>query len=325
MKKDNYEFQEGTRFLVTGGAGFIGSNIVERLLDLGLRVRVLDNFSTGKKENIIEFLSNSNFEFITGDIRNIDDCRKACIGIDFVLHNAALGSVPRSMSDPKTTNDVNISGMLNMLITAKDNKVKRFIYASSSSVYGDNKNLPKKEEITGEPISPYAITKITNEMYGKIFNKYFNLPTIGLRYFNVFGKNQNYNSQYAAVIPNFMKNILSREQPTIWGDGTQTRDFTYVENVVDANLKACLARKEAIGHVFNIATGNQVSISALLNEICRILEVEISPAFMEWRKGDVMHSYANIDKARELLDYIPMYSFYEGLRKTINWYLNKLI
>lgn len=319
-----YNFNENTSFLVTGGAGFIGSNIVEKLLSLGVKVTVLDNFSTGKEENIKHLLSNPNFRLIEGDIRNIDDCNKACKGIDYVLHNAALGSVPRSMSDPKTTNDVNITGTLNMLIASKNNNIKRFIYASSSSVYGDNEDLPKKEDIIGNPLSPYAITKITNEMYGRIFHTSFNLPTIGLRYFNVFGKNQDANSQYAAVIPNFIKKIISGERPVIWGDGTQTRDFTFVGNVVDANIKACLASDEATGIVFNIATGNRVSVLDLLNDICDIMGVKVSPIFKDWRAGDVKHSFANIEKAKKYLNYTPIYDFKAGIRKTIDWYLEKL-
>ncbi len=324
MENREYKFHENTRLLVTGGAGFIGTNIVEKLLSLGLEVTVLDNFSTGKIENIEHLLSNPKLQLIEGDIREIEDCNKACRHIDYVLHNAALGSVPRSMSDPKTTNDVNISGTLNMLIASKDNNVKRFVYASSSSVYGDNENLPKEEETTGKPLSPYAITKVTNEMYGRIFHNNFDLPTIGLRYFNVFGKNQDFNSQYAAVIPNFVKKIISGEPPVIWGNGSQTRDFTFVENVVEANIRACLASDEATGNVFNIATGNRVSILDLLREICNILGAQVSPIFMDWRAGDVMHSFANIEKAKKLLNYIPIYDFKSGIRKTIDWYLEKL-
>ncbi|SCG83249.1 UDP-glucose 4-epimerase [Proteiniborus sp. DW1] len=316
-------FDKGTRFLVTGGAGFIGSNIVEKLLRMGLEVKVLDNFSTGKIENIEHLLSSPKLEIIEGDIRNLGDCIKACRNIDFVLHNAALGSVPRSISDPRTTNDVNITGTLNMLIASRDNNVRRFVYASSSSVYGDDENLPKKEEIVGRPLSPYAITKVTNEMYGKIFHNNFKLSTIGLRYFNVFGKNQDANSQYAAVIPNFIKKIMLGERPIIWGDGTQTRDFTFVENVVEANLKACLASDEATGNVFNIATGNRVSILDLLNEICNIIGVKVSPVFKDWRAGDVMHSFANIEKAKKFLNYTPICDFKTGIRKTIDGYLEK--
>ncbi|WIV11201.1 SDR family oxidoreductase [Proteiniborus sp. MB09-C3] len=324
MKNRDYKFYENTRLLVTGGAGFIGSNIAEKLLSLGLEVTILDNFSTGKIENIEHLLSNSKLQLIDGDIRDINDCNKACKDIDYVLHNAALGSVPRSMSDPKTTNDVNISGTLNMLIASKDNNIKRFVYASSSSVYGDNENLPKQEENKGKPLSPYAITKVTNEMYGRIFHDNFKLPTIGLRYFNVFGKNQDFNSQYAAVIPSFIKKIILGESPVIWGDGSQTRDFTFVENVVEANIRACLASDEATGNVFNIATGNRVSILDLLNEICDILEAKVSPIFMDWRAGDVMHSFANIEKAKKLINYTPIYDFKSGIKKTINWYLEKL-
>lgn len=309
MENGNYNFEKNTRFLVTGGAGFIGSNIAEKLLSMGLEVIILDNFSTGKKENIDHLLSNPKLELIEGDIRNLDDCNKACRNIDFVLHNAALGSVPRSISDPRTTNDVNITGTLNMLIASRDNKVKRFVYASSSSVYGDSGSLPKMEETIGSPLSPYAITKVVNELYGKIFHDYFNLPTIGLRYFNVFGKNQDCNSQYAAVIPNFIRKVILGEQPIIYGNGSQTRDFTFVDNVVDANLRACLAREESTGNVFNIAVGNRVSLIDLLNKICSVIEINVSPIFKEWRAGDVMHSYASIEKARTLLNYNPIYDF----------------
>lgn len=324
MENGRYDFNDNTSFLVTGGAGFIGSNIVEKLLSLGVKVTVLDNFSTGKEENIKHLISNPKLRLIEGDIRNIDDCNKACRGIDYVLHNAALGSVPRSMSDPKTTNDVNITGTLNMLIASKNNNIKRFIYASSSSVYGDSEKLPKEEEVVGNPLSPYAVTKITNEMYAQIFNNSFSLPTIGLRYFNVFGKNQDINSQYAAVIPNFIKKVISGERPVIWGDGTQTRDFTFVENVVEANIKACLASDEANGMVFNIATGNRVSVLDLLNEICNIIGIKVSPIFKDWRAGDVKHSYANIEKTKKYLNYTPNYDFITGIRKTIDWYLEKL-
>lgn len=324
MENRVYKFNDSSRFLVTGGAGFIGSNIVEKLLSLGMEVTILDNFSTGKKENIEHLLSNPKLQLIDGDIRNIRDCYEACKDVDYVMHNAALGSVPRSMVDPKTTNDVNITGTLNMLIAAKDNNVKRFIYASSSSVYGDDEHLPKTEDTIGKPLSPYAITKVVNEMYGKIFHNNFNLSTIGLRYFNVFGKNQDANSQYAAVIPNFIKKVISGERPIIWGDGTQTRDFTFVENVVDANIKACLAGEEATGKVFNIATGNRVSIIDLLKEICSIVGVKAMPIFKDWRAGDVMHSFADIERARKVLNYTPQFDFKTGIKKTIDWYKDKL-
>ncbi len=324
METSDYNFEKNTRFLVTGGAGFIGSNIVEELLSKGLEVIVLDNFSTGKKENIDHLLSNPKLELIIGDIRNSGDCNKACRNIDFVLHNAALGSVPRSISDPRTTNDVNITGTLNMLIASSDNKVKRFVYASSSSVYGNSESLPKMEETIGSPLSPYAITKVVNEMYGRIFHDYFSLPTIGLRYFNVFGKNQDCNSQYSAVIPSFISKVILGEQPIIYGNGSQTRDFTFVGNVVDANLRACLASEESTGNVFNIATGNRVPIIDLLNEICYILGIKTEPVLEEWRIGDVRHSFASIDKARKLLNYYPTFDFHSGLKKTIDWYTKKL-
>lgn len=318
------KFDKNVKFLVTGGAGFIGSNIVEKLLNLGYFVRILDNFSTGKRKNIEPFLNNPNFELIQGDIRITFDCYKACKGINYVLHQAALGSVPRSIEDPKTTNDVNITGTLNMLIASRDNKVKRFVYASSSSVYGDNNNLPKVENVIGKPLSPYAITKVNNELYSKNFHELYNLPTIGLRYFNVYGKNQDPNSVYAAVIPIFISKLLNNETLVIYGDGEQSRDFTFIENIVNANLKACLANEKALGEVFNIAYGGQITINELYNKISNLLNKNIKPKYECSRKGDVRHSFANIEKAKNLLNYNPQYTIDEGLKKTINWYINTL-
>ena len=317
-------FEKDSSFLVTGGAGFIGSNLVEKILDLGYKLRVLDNFSTGKKRNIEEFLDNSNFELMEGDIRELVTCQQACDGIDYVLHNAALGSVPRSINDPRTTNDVNITGTLNMLIAARDNKVKKFIYASSSSVYGDEPNLPKIEDRIGKPFSPYAITKIVNELYSRNFYELYKLPVIGLRYFNIFGKKQDCDAVYAAVIPIFIKKLLKKEAPTINGDGKQSRDFTYIENVVEANLKACLVDGGALGEVFNIAYGGRVYLNDLYWKICKLLDVDIQPIYGPERPGDVKHSNADISKAERILGYYPEYDVDKGLEKAIEWYKKSL-
>ena len=319
-----YSFEKDSSFLVTGGAGFIGSNLVEKILDLGYKVRVLDNFSTGKKRNIEEFLGNSNLELIEGDIRDLVTCQQACDGIDYILHQAALCSVPRSINNPRTTNDVNITGTLNMLIAARDNKVKRFVYASSSSVYGDEPNLPKIEDRIGKPLSPYTITKKVNELYAKNFYELYKVPVIGLRYFNIFGKKQDCDSAYAAVVPIFIKKLLNKEAPTINGDGKQSRDFTYIENVVEANLKACLADKEALGEVFNIAYGGRVYLNDLYGEICKLLEVDIQPIYGPERPGDIKHSNADISKAKNILGYHPEYDVDRGLEKAIDWYKRNL-
>lgn len=319
-----YSFEKDSSFLVTGGAGFIGSNLVEKILDLGYKVRVLDNFSTGKKRNIEEFLDNPNFELMEGDISDLVTCQQACGGIDYILHQAALCSVPRSINDPRTTNDVNITGSLNMLITARDNKAKRFVYASSSSVYGDEPNLPKVEHRVGKPLSPYAITKKVNELYARNFYELYKLPVIGLRYFNVFGKKQDCDSVYAAVIPIFTKKLLNKEAPTIDGDGKQSRDFTYIENVIEANLKACLADKEALGEVFNIAYGGRVYLNDLYGKICKLLEVDIQPIYGPVRPGDIKHSNADISKAKNILGYDPEYDVDRGLEKAIEWYKGNL-
>lgn len=324
MSGVDYNFPSESRFLVTGGAGFIGSNLVERLLEMGYYVRVLDNFATGKPENIAMHMNKPNFEFQEGDIRITEDCQKACFGVDYVLHQAALGSVPRSINDPRTSNDVNITGTLNMLLAAKEQKVKRFVYASSSSVYGDDPNLPKVEGREGKPLSPYAITKKVCELYGKNFYEIYDLPTIGLRYFNVFGKRQNPHSVYAAVIPIFVKQIVTGEVPVINGDGRHSRDFTYVENVIDANLKACLAGSEAFGEAFNIAFGGQTYLIDLYNKICELLGKRVEPIFGPVRKGDVKHSNADISKAKRLLNYDPKYDIDSGLKQTIDWYKNNL-
>ncbi len=319
-----HPFKKDSSFLVTGGAGFIGSNLVEKILDLGYKVKVLDNFSTGKKRNIEEFLNDSNFELIEGDIRYIATCQQACDRVDYVFHQAALCSVPRSINDPRSTNDVNITGTLNMLIAARDNKVKRIVYASSSSVYGDEPNLPKIEDRVGKPLSPYAITKKVNELYARNFYELYKLPIIGLRYFNVFGKRQDCDSVYSAVIPIFIKKLLSGEAPTINGDGKQSRDFTYVENAVEANLKACLADKVALGEVFNIAYGGRVCLDDLYWKVCKLLEVSIQPVYGPERPGDIKHSDADISKAKKILGYHPEYDVDRGLEKAIEWYKRNL-
>jgi UDP-N-acetylglucosamine/UDP-N-acetylgalactosamine 4-epimerase len=320
MGYKNVKFAEGTRFLVTGGAGFIGSNLVEAILRLGYKVRVLDNFSTGKRENIEEFFINPSFELIEGDIRNPETCYRACEGIDYVLHQAAWGSVPRSIEMPLVYEEINIKGTLNMMVAARDSKVKRFVYASSSSVYGDEPNLPKVEGREGRLLSPYAITKKVNELYARNFFDLYGLETVGLRYFNVFGKRQDPHSLYAAVIPKFVKALLKDEAPIINGDGRQSRDFTYVDNVVEANLKACLAPMEAVGEVFNIAYGGRVYLIDLYNELCKILGKNVEPIFGMDRKGDIKHSNADISKARQVLDYEPQYDIYLGIRLASKWY-----
>jgi len=324
MAHENIKFEDGTKFLVTGGAGFIGSNLVEAILKMGYRVRALDNFATGKWQNIKEFFNNPNFELIVGDVRDTESCHNACIGIDYVLHQGALGSVPRSINDPRTSNDVNITGTLNMMIGARDNNVKRFVYASSSSVYGDELNLPKKEGKEGTLLSPYAITKKVCELYGRNFYYLYNLETLGLRYFNVFGKRQDPNSVYAAVIPLFVKKILNNEVPVINGDGRQSRDFTYIENVIEANLKACLAPKEACGEVFNIAFGGREYLIDIYNKLNELLGKKIEPIFGPDRKGDIKHSNADISKAREFFGYEPGWSFDQGIEATIEWYKENL-
>ncbi|HOE57673.1 MAG TPA: SDR family oxidoreductase [Bacillota bacterium] len=323
---DNYEpkLPEKSKFLVTGGAGFIGSNLIERILGAGHEAVALDNFSTGREDNIREFIGNKNFLLMEGDIQNIEDCRKACKNVDYVLHQAALGSVPRSIEKPGDTNDSNITGTLNMLIAARDSNVKRFVYASSSSVYGDSQQLPKREDKTGRPLSPYAISKVTGELYGRNFFDLFGLPTIGLRYFNVFGKKQSCYSAYAAVIPKFIGKLLKGERPVINGDGEQSRDFTYVENVVDANLAACAAEREAFGEVFNIGNGERISINGLYSKIAELLHIDLDPIYGPERCGDVKHSNADISKAKSILKYWPAYNFNEGLKLCISWYINNL-
>ena len=324
MGIENLNFSKDTKFLVTGGAGFIGSNLVEAILKLGYKVRVLDNFSTGKMENIVEFLDNENFELIEGDIRNLEDCQKACKGVDYVLHQAAWGSVPRSLEFPVLYNEINVKGHLNMMQVARENNIKKFVYASSSSVYGDSPILPKKEEEIGKVLSPYALTKKLNEEYADLYFRIYGLKTIGLRYFNVFGKKQDPNGSYAAVIPKFVKQLLNNEAPQINGDGETSRDFTYVENVIQANLKACLASDEASGEAFNIAYGGRETLNNLFDKLSKLLNKNIKAKYANERAGDIKHSNADISKAKELLDYNPEYSMDEGLELTIEWYKNNL-
>ena len=318
------------RIVVTGGAGFIGSNLCETLLDRKNEVVCLDNFSTGKKENILSFLSNPNFTLIEGDIRNLEDCLKATSGADYVLHQAALGSVPRSIKDPITSTEVNINGFLNMLIAVRDNKVKRFVYAASSSTYGDSKILPKKEEIIGKPLSPYAITKYVNELYADVFAKTYGVETIGLRYFNVFGRKQDPKGAYAAVIPKFIGQLMSLESPTINGDGSYSRDFTYIDNIIQLNLLSLVADKKAINKVYNAAFGERNTLKDLTillkDELSKfdkkIIDVPIK--YGTERLGDVPHSHASINKAKELLNYNPKYSLQKGLQESVKWYWENL-
>jgi len=317
--------------LVTGGAGFIGSNLCEALLENGNRVRCLDNFATGKKENIEVLLSNPNFEFLEGDIRNLVTCKKACEGIDYVLHQAALGSVPRSIKDPITSNEVNIGGFLNMLVAARDARVRRFIYAASSSTYGDSKNMPKVEDIIGKPLSPYAITKYVNELYADIFSKTYGIETIGLRYFNVFGRKQDPNGAYAAVIPKFVMQLMKHESPVINGDGSFSRDFTYIDNVIQMNIQAIVTdKKEALNTVYNVAYGERTTLNELvdlLKEYLSAFDPKISGIEVLYgpeREGDVPHSLASIDKAKKLLGYKPQYNIKSGLKEAVTWYWDNL-
>ncbi len=313
-------------FLITGGAGFIGSNLIEYLLKYGAgKVRVLDNMSTGFSENLESFLPNPAFEFVEGDIRNPESCSAACQGIDFVLHQAALGSVPRSINDPQTTNAVNIDGFLNMLVAARDAKAKRFIYAASSSTYGDSKKLPKVEDEIGKPLSPYAVTKYVNELYADVFAKTYGMQIIGLRYFNVFGPRQSPQGAYAAVIPLMIHALQNGQSPKIYGDGEQTRDFTFVANVVQANIKAVFASEEAINQVYNVAVGERTS----LNQLFEILKSKINPAteavHVPPRVGDIRDSLADVSKARRLLGYDPQVRFEQGLSITVDWFRERQI
>ena len=317
--------------LVTGGAGFIGSNLCETLLSNNIKTVCLDNFSTGKRENIKPFLSDNNFKLIEGDIRDLNDCHKACEGVDYVLHEAALGSVPRSINDPITTNDVNVSGFLNMLVAARDAKVTRFVYAASSSTYGDHEALPKVEEVIGKPLSPYAITKYVNELYADIFQKAYGLDTIGLRYFNVFGKRQDPDGAYAAVIPLFVKQFINHESPMINGDGSYSRDFTYIDNVVQMNLLAITTNnQDALNTVYNVAYGDRTTLlelTTLLKEHLSAFDDSIKNVEIKHREnrvGDIPHSLASVDKAKKLLNYNPKYNINDGIKEAVNWYWENL-
>ena len=319
------------RILITGGAGFIGSNLCEALLKKDNKVVCFDNFATGKRENIEEFFEDPNFVLIEGDIRKFEDCFKATKDVDFVLHQAALGSVPRSIKDPITSNDVNVSGFLNMLVASRDNGVKRFVFAASSSIYGDLLSLPKVENTIGKPLSPYAITKYVNELYADIFSKTYGLETIGLRYFNVFGRKQDPNGAYAAVIPKFVSQLIKGESPVINGDGNYSRDFTYIDNVIRANLLSLVTTNEkAINTVYNVAYGDRNTLNDLMGYLkeylsefdSNILKVEVT--YGPNRAGDIPHSHASVDKAKENLNYNPQFNLQQGLKEAVKWYWENL-
>ena len=324
MGYKNLKFPDNSLFLVTGGAGFIGSNLCEAILNLGYRVRCLDDLSTGKEDNVKLFMNNPNYEFIKGSIKDFDVCMHACKGADYVLNQAAWGSVPRSIEMPLFYCKNNIDGTLNMLEAARQNGVKKFVYASSSSVYGDEPNLPKAEGHEGNLLSPYALTKRCNEEWAKQYTMHYGLQTYGLRYFNVFGRRQEPSGAYAAVIPKFISQLLHGERPTINGDGRQSRDFTYIENVIEANLKACLAPAEAAGEAFNIAYGGREYLVDIYYALCEALSVSIEPIFAPDRKGDIKHSNADIGKAKRMLGYRPEYDFKRGLAEAIEWYKTNL-
>lgn len=317
--------------LITGGAGFIGSNLCEYFVSKGHRVICLDNFATGHRHNLEALINHPEFTLIEGDIRNIDDCRKAVQGCDYVLHQAALGSVPRSINDPVTTNDVNISGFLNMLVASRDAQVKRFVYAASSSTYGDSESLPKVEDKIGKPLSPYAITKYVNELYADIFSKTYKMETVGLRYFNVFGRKQDPNGAYAAVIPKFVMQLMQHESPVINGDGNFSRDFTYIDNIVQINELAMLSQNpEALNTVYNAAFGDRTTLNDLVAYLKEILSdydkkiADVQVMHGPNRNGDIPHSLASIEKARKLLGYQPAYSMKQGLKEAVKWYWENL-
>ena len=324
MGYQNISFPSGAVFLVTGGAGFIGSNLCEAILKLGCRVRCFDDLSTGKQANVDLFAGNPAYEFIRGDVKDFDACMPACEGVDYVLHQAAWGSVPRSLEMPVFYCANNVSGTLNMLEAARRCKVKKFVYASSSSVYGDARTLPQKEGAEGNPLSPYAVSKCANEDWARQYAMHYGLETIGLRYFNVFGRRQTPDGAYAAVIPKFIRQLLKGERPTINGDGKQSRDFTYIENVIEANLKGCLAPAEADGEAFNIAYGGREYLIDIYYSLTKALGVTLEPIFGPDRKGDIKHSNADISKAKRLLGYAPDYDFARGLNEAIQWYRENL-
>ena len=331
MNSKQFELLSSSKILVTGGAGFIGSNLCQKLLELNADVVCLDNFATGKRENLSAFENQPKFTLIEGDIRNLNDCKKAVAGVDFVLHEAALGSVPRSINDPITSNNVNVSGFVNMLVAAKEAKVKRFVYAASSSTYGDSETLPKIEENIGKPLSPYAITKYVNELYADIFHETYGIDTVGLRYFNVFGRKQDPNGAYAAVIPKFVMQFMKHESPVINGDGTYSRDFTYIDNVVQMNLLALTTNnEEALNEVYNTAVGDRTNLKELTQLLKKYLS-EYDPQIAEVevkhgpnRAGDIPHSLASVEKAKNLLGYDPQYKIERGLKEAVEWYWENL-
>lgn len=318
------KFYKDSVFLVTGGAGFIGSNLCEAITDMGYQVRCLDNLSTGKQENVDILADRPNYTFIKGDIRDLDTCMAACRGVDYVLNEAAWGSVPRSIEMPLLYEEINIRGTLNMMEAARQNGVKKFVFASSSSVYGDHPVLPKVEGQEGNLLSPYALTKRVDEEYAKLYKKLYGLDTYGLRYFNVFGRRQDPDGAYAAVIPKFIKMLLHDEVPTINGDGKQSRDFTYIDNVIEANLKACLASSEVAGNIFNVAYGGREYLVDIYYDLCKALGKNVEPHFGPDRAGDIKHSNADISKAKKLLGYAPDYDFEKGIALAIDWYKENL-
>ncbi len=331
ITENQKEIISNSKILVTGGAGFIGSNLCETLLELGATVKCLDNLSTGYRKNLDLFIGNPSFEFVEGDIRDLETCSKACENIDFVLHQAALGSVPRSLKDPITSNEVNVSGFLNMLVAARDNEVGRFVYAASSSTYGDSESLPKVEDNIGKPLSPYAITKYVNELYAEIFSSSYGLDTIGLRYFNVFGRKQDPNGAYAAVIPKFVMQFMDHQSPVINGDGTFSRDFTYIDNVLQMNLLALTCdNPNALNEVYNTAVGdrtNLIELTQLLKDYLSEFDPEIANIEIKHgpnRPGDIPHSLASVEKAEKLLGYKPSHKIKEGLKEAVTWYWENL-
>lgn len=332
MLKFNFKLNfKMKKILITGGAGFIGSNLCEYFLSKNYQVVCLDNFATGYKHNIAHHFNNSNFKLIEGDIRDLDHCKQAVSGVDYVLHQAALGSVPRSINDPITSNEVNVNGFLNMLVASRDERVKRFIYAASSSTYGDSESLPKVEDKIGKPLSPYAITKYVNELYADIFGKTYGLETIGLRYFNVFGRKQDPNGAYAAVIPKFVKLLMNYESPVINGDGNYSRDFTYIDNVIQMNEKAMLTENpDAVNHVYNTAVGDRTTLNDMVYLLKKYLSekdpkiAEVDIVYGPYRKGDIPHSLASVEKAKKLLNYQPTHHFAKGLEEAVNWYWENL-
>lgn len=318
------KFYKDSVFLVTGGAGFIGANLCEAITDMGCQVRCLDNLSTGKQENVDILADRPNYTFIKGDIRDLDTCMAACRDVDYVLNEAAWGSVPRSIEMPLLYEEINIRGTLNMMEAARQNGVKKFVFASSSSVYGDHPVLPKVEGQEGNLLSPYALTKRVDEEYAKLYKKLYGLDTYGLRYFNVFGRRQDPDGAYAAVIPKFIKMLLHDEVPTINGDGKQSRDFTYIDNVIEANLKACLASSEVAGNIFNVAYGGREYLIDIYYDLCKALGKNVEPHFGPDRAGDIKHSNADISKAKKLLGYDPDYDFEKGIALAIDWYKENL-